>query len=114
MKPKNWKNTIILVFEKVTQLVARALVAIRTKKISKSKTATLTFLYNLKKKHTKTLSNSAELHFDNYAISYKELDLSINLKKKLKTGCSGIPLNCSIVIPICPYYQIIIFTGVYQ
>ena len=50
MKPKNWKNTIILVFEKVTQLVARALVAIRTKKISKSKTATLTFLYNLKKK----------------------------------------------------------------
>ena len=32
MKPKNWKNTIILVFEKVTQLVARALVAIRKKK----------------------------------------------------------------------------------
>ena len=56
-------------------------------------------------KLTKTLSNSAELHFDNYAISYKELDLSINLKKKkLKTGCTGIPLNCSIVIPICPYY----------
>ena len=33
-------------------------------------------------KHTKTLSNSAELHFDNYAISYKELDLSINFFKK--------------------------------
>ena len=39
-----------LVFEKVTQLVARALVAIKRKKISKSKTTTMTFLYNLKKK----------------------------------------------------------------
>ena len=32
IKSKNWKNTIILVFEKVTQLVAKALVAIRKKK----------------------------------------------------------------------------------
>ena len=39
-----------LVFEKVTQLVARALVAIKRKKISKSKTTTMTFLHNLKKK----------------------------------------------------------------
>ena len=39
-----------LVFEKVTQLVARALVAIKRKKISKSKTTAMTFLYNLKKK----------------------------------------------------------------
>ena len=39
-----------LVFEKVTRLVARALVAIKRKKISKSKTTTMTFLYNLKKK----------------------------------------------------------------
>ena len=29
-------------------------------------------------KHTKTFSNLAELHFDNYTISYKELDLCIN------------------------------------
>ena len=38
-------------FGKVTRLVARTLVAIKTKeKISKSKTITLTFLYNLKEK----------------------------------------------------------------
>ena len=44
------KANSYLVFEKVTQLVARALVAIKRKKISKSKTTTMTFLYNLKKK----------------------------------------------------------------
>ena len=45
------KHTIILVFKKVTQLVARALVAIRKKKKNrKSKTTTMAFLYNLKKK----------------------------------------------------------------
>ena len=32
-------------------------------------------------KHIKTFSNSAELHFNNYAVSYKELDPYINLKK---------------------------------
>ena len=43
------KNT--LVFEKVTQLVVRALVAVRKqKKNSKSKTTTLTYFDNLKKK----------------------------------------------------------------
>ena len=31
-------------------------------------------------KHTKTFSNSAEYHFDNYVISYKELHLYINFK----------------------------------
>ena len=29
-------------------------------------------------KHTKTFSNSADQDFDNYMISYKELDLYIN------------------------------------
>ena len=33
-------------------------------------------------KHTKTFSNSPELHFDNYAISYKEFDLCINFFKR--------------------------------
>ena len=47
---KTGKAHSYLVFEKVTQLVARALVAIKRKKISKSKTTTMTFLYNLKKK----------------------------------------------------------------
>ena len=32
-------------------------------------------------KHIKTFSKSAELHFNNYAVSYKELDPYINLKK---------------------------------
>ena len=32
-------------------------------------------------KHIKTFSNSAESHFNNYAVSYKELDPYINLKK---------------------------------
>ena len=46
------KNTkYILVFEKVTQLAARALVAIRKKeKISESEMTTLTYFDNLKKK----------------------------------------------------------------
>ena len=48
---KNWKNTIILVFEKVIQLVARALVTVRKKdKSSKSIITTLTYFENLKKK----------------------------------------------------------------
>ena len=32
-------------------------------------------------KHTKTFSNSAEKHFDNFMISYKELDVYTNFKK---------------------------------
>ena len=42
------KNT--LVFEKVTQLVVRALVAVRKQKNTKSKTTTLTYFDKLKKK----------------------------------------------------------------
>ena len=42
------KNT--LVFEKVTQLVVRAMVAVRKQKNTKSKTTTLTYFDKLKKK----------------------------------------------------------------
>ena len=31
--------------------------------------------------HTKTFSNSAEKHFDNFMIFYKELDVYTNFKK---------------------------------
>ena len=34
-------------------------------------------------KYAKAFSNSAEQHFDNYTISYKELDIYINFFKKL-------------------------------
>ena len=37
-------------FEKVTELVVKALVAVRKQKISKSKTTALTYFDNLKKK----------------------------------------------------------------
>ena len=62
-------------------------------------------------KHTKTLSNSAELHFDNYAISYKELDLSINFLKKIENRMSrnSIELFCS--HPYLPLLRVFINDG---
>ena len=44
------KTKIIRVLRKVTQLVAKSLVAVRIRKNSKSKTTTLTYFDNLKKK----------------------------------------------------------------
>ena len=47
---KQKKHKIIRVLGKVTQLVAKSLVAVRIRKNSKSKTTTLTYFDNLKKK----------------------------------------------------------------
>ena len=74
------KNTkYILVFEKVTQLAARALVAIRKKeKISESEMTTLTYFDNLKKKQDQCGKNwcyrrfydTDNLQFQNYCILF--------------------------------------------
>ena len=62
-------------------------------------------------KHTKTLSNSAELHFDNYAISYKELDLSINLKKKIENRMSRNSIELFYSHPYLPLLWVFINDG---
>ena len=49
-KQKVGKTQNILGFKKVTQLVLRALVAVKKQKITKSKTTTLTYFDKLKKK----------------------------------------------------------------
>ena len=74
------KNTkYILVLEKVTQLAARALVAIRKKeKISESEMTTLTYFDNLKKKQDQGRKNwcyrrfyvTDNLQFQNYCILF--------------------------------------------